>query len=310
MNFQKLELNNRLKLSISELVDSGKLPHAIVIEGGSEDTRVKLARLLAASLVCTSSKNRPCTLCPACVNVFGGRSGSKKFAGEKLLAQKIQHPDISEFEKEKNRKQFSIKIVRDHIRKEAYIIPNGAGAKVFILLESHLMTTQAQNALLKILEEPPSYLCFILECTSKSLLLPTVLSRATCFSLGQLELGDGVRAKKMELAAQTAEEIALAITAPHEYELLKKTAVFEKNKNLLALCLPELELIVRDALVLQAAGKETFSAPSKAAEILAKDLSQVRLFKLIKEIRLLYEATLRNANNNLLITLTCSRLRV
>ena len=309
MNFQNLELNSRLKQSLSELVDAGKLPHAIVIEGGSTDTRVKLARLLAASLVCTSNEDRPCTICPACIKVFGGRSGTKKFAGEKLLAEKTQHPDIGEVEKEKDRKRFSIDIIRT-IRREAYIIPNESKVKVYVLLESHLMTTEAQNALLKILEEPPPYLCFILECTSKNLLLPTVLSRATCFSLGQPELGDGVRAKKMELAAQLAEELALAITAPHEYELLKKTAAFEKKNDLLALCLPELELMVRDALVLQAGGKTMFSASPRAAAVLAKDLTQAKLFKLIQEIRLLYEATLRNANNNLLITLTCSRLRV
>jgi DNA polymerase-3 subunit delta' len=233
----------------------------------------------------------------------------KKNAGDKLLGQKLLHADITEFEKEKDRKRFSIKIIRD-IRKAAYVVPNEAKAKVYILLESQLMTTEAQNALLKILEEPPSYLCFILECSSKNLLLPTVLSRATCFSLGQLELGDGVRAKKMELAAQTAEEMALAITAPHAYDLLKKTAVFEKNNKLLALCLPELELIVRDALVLQAGSSDTFSASPKAAAVLAGDLSQARLLKLIEEIRLLDEAIQRNANNNLLITRVCSRLRV
>ena len=309
MDFHNLELNSRLKHSLSELVDAGKLPHTIIIEGGSADTRVKLARLLAASLVCVSMTDRPCAVCPACEKAFGTKAGGKKSAGDKLLGKKLLHPDISEVEKEKDRKRFSINIIRK-IRKEAYITPNEAKAKVYIVLESHLMTTEAQNAFLKILEEPPSYLCFILECTSKSLLLPTVLSRAVCFSLGQLELGDGVRAKKMELAAQTATDIAFAITAPYEYELLKKTAVFEKNKNLLALCLPELELIVRDALVLQAGGKETFSASPKAAAVLAGDLTQVRLFKLVEEIRLLYEATLRNANNNLLITLTCSRLRV
>lgn len=309
MKFHNLELNSRLKCSLSELVDSGRLPHAIIIEGGRRDTRVKLARLLAASLVCVSDEDRPCAVCSACVKAFGEKAGAKKSASDKLLAKKLQHQDISELEKEKDRKRFSIKIIRD-IRREAYILPGEAKVKVYILLESHLMTPEAQNALLKILEEPPSYLCFILECSSKNMLLQTILSRCVCFSLGQLELGDGVREKKLELAAQTAEDMALAITAPHEYELLKKTAVFEKKNDLLALCLPELELIVRDALVLQAGGKETFSASPKAATVLAKDLTQAKLFKLIEEIRLLYEATLRSANNNLLITLTCSRLRV
>lgn len=309
MNFHNLELNSRLKSSLSELVDSGKLPHAIIIEGGRTDTRIKLARLLAASLACVSQDDRPCAVCPACVKAFGEKVGKKKSTSDKLLAQKLQHQDIYEIEKEKDRKRFSIKIIRE-IRREAYIIPLEGTVKVYILTQAHLMTPEAQNALLKILEEPPPYLCFILECTSENLLLPTVLSRSVSFSLGQLDLGDGVRGKKLELAAQTAEEMAFAITAPHEYELLKKTAVFEKNKTLLPLCLPELELIIRDALVLQAGGKEFFSASPKAATALAGDLTQAKLLKLIEEIRLLDEAIMRSANNNLLITLTCSRLRV
>jgi len=309
MNFRELDLNSRLKFALSETVDSGKLPHAIILEGGTGDKRVKLARLLAASLICASNDNRPCLSCPACVKAFGSKLQEKKFAGEKLLSQRLQHADISEVEKEKDRKQFSIKVIRQ-IKREAYIVPNEADAKVYIFLEAHLMTIEAQNALLKILEEPPAYICFILECTSKNILLPTVLSRATCFNLGQLDLKDGVRAKKTELAAQTAAEIAGAITAPHEYELLKKTAVFEKNKALLPLCLPELELIVRDALVIKHGGTETFSASPAAAAAMAHELTQEKMLKLIEEIRLLYEATQRSANHNLLITRVCNRLRV
>lgn len=120
---------------------------------------------------------------------------------------------------------------------------------------------------------------------------------------------DGIRAKKTELAAQTAAEMAVALTAPHDYELLKKTAVFEKDKSLPALCLPELELMVRDALILQISGGECFSASPQAAQVLAEKLSREKLLQLIDEIRLLIEATQRSANNNLLITRICSRLR-
>jgi len=308
MNFQGLELNSRLKRSLSDMIDTGKLPHAIILEGGNADSRVKLARLLAAALVCKAGQDRPCKACGACVKAFGTKIGDKKFAGEKLLSQTLHHPDISEVEKEKDRKQFGIKVIRT-LRKEAYIVPNEADAKVYILLEAQLMNEQAQNAFLKILEEPPGYICFIMECTSKSIFLPTVLSRATCFSLGQLDLTDGIRAKKTEQAAQTAAEMAVALTATHDYELLKKTAVFEKDKNLPALCLPELELIIRDALILQITGGECFSASPEAAQVLAEKLTREKLLKLIVEIRLLIEATQRNANNNLLITRICSRLR-
>ena len=290
------------------MIDAGKLPHAIILEGGNADNRVKLARLLAAALVCKAAHDRPCKACAACVKSFGAKLEDKKFAGEKLLSQPLHHADISEIQKEKDRKQFSVKVIRI-LRKEAYIVPNEADAKVYILLEAQLMNEQAQNAFLKVLEEPPGYICFIMECTSKNILLPTVLSRAACFSLGQLDLTDGIRAKKTKLAAQTAAEMAVALTAPHDYELLKKTAVFEKDKSLPALCLPELELMVRDALILQISGGECFSASPQAAQVLAEKLSREKLLQLIDEIRLLIEATQRSANNNLLITRICSRLR-
>ncbi len=303
MNIHGLEINSRLKRSLSDMIDSGKLPHAIILEGGNSESRLGLARLLAAALVCTSQVNRPCKTCPACIKAFGEKPENKK-----LLNKKLKHPDISEVTKEPGKVQFGINPIRT-IRNEAYIVPNEADVKVYILSDAHLMNIQAQNAFLKILEEPPSYVCFILECTSKNVLLPTVLSRSTCFNLGQLEQNDGISNKKQELARQTAAEIAGAITAPYEYDLLKKTAPFEKDKKLIGLCLPELELIVRDALIIKLGNAETCSCSPQSAAILARDLSKDKLIQLIDEIRLLYEATERSANNNLLMTRLCSNLK-
>jgi len=69
------------------------------------------------------------------------------------------------------------------------------------------------------------------------------------------------------------------------------------------------ELIIRDALILQISGGECFSASPQAAQVLAEKLSREKLLRLIDEIRLLIEATQRSANNNLLVTRICSRLR-
>ena len=309
MNFQGLNLNDKLKRSLSETVDSGKLPHAIILEGGSADGRMKLARLLAAALVCTSNGERPCKACAACKKSFGARLHEKKYAGEKLLSEKLHHPDISEITKESNKTQFGINPIRV-MRSEAFIVPNEADVKVYILTDAHLLNTVAQNALLKILEEPPSYICFILECTSKSIFLPTVLSRSVAFSLGQLEKGEGFTSKKLEKAETAAKDIAAAVMAPKDYELLKCAAVFESDKPLIKLCLPELELIFRDALMMKLGKSEPLSVSPETAKALASKFSSEKLIKLIEETRNLLEAAERSANHNLLITLLCSRLRV
>lgn len=303
MDFHGLNINDRLKRSLSETVDSGRLPHAIILEGGNANARVKLARLLAASLVCTSPVNRPCKTCPQCKKAFGGAAHATDTASEKL-----NHPDIIEVTKEANKAEFGVTPIRA-LRSEAYIVPNEAQAKVFILIDAHLLNRNAQNAFLKILEEPPAYICFILECTNKNVLLPTVLSRAISFSLGQLEQGEGIKPEKLVKAQTAAAAIAGAVTAPNEFELMKNTAVLEKDKELLRLCLSELELIFRDACVLRFGGGTTISSAAETAAALSRNVTKEKLIRLTQEIKDLTDSVNKNANSNLLITRLCSKLR-
>lgn len=309
MNTQGMNLNSGLINSLSGMLAGNKMPHAVILEGGSAASRTKLARLIAAALVCTSEGERPCMGCRACKKTFGSRLNEKKYAGEKLLGEKLTHPDIGEVSKESDRVQFGVNPIRI-MRNEAFIVPNEADVKVYILSDAHLLNAQAQNALLKILEEPPAYICFILECSSSSILLPTVRSRSVVFNLGPQENSDGFSSKKREKAAKAATDIAKAVMAPKEYELLKCAAVFENDKTLLKLCLPELELIFRDALILKLAKSETMSVSPETAGLLASELSSEKLIKLIEETRKLLEAAERSANHNLLITLLSSRLSI
>jgi len=309
MDFQGMKVNSGLKDALSAMVASNKMPHAIILEGSSAAGRMKLARLIAASLVCTSAGERPCMVCSACKKSFGSRRGEKKYAGDKLLSEKLNHPDISEIAKESDRVQFGINPIRI-MRSEAFIMPNESDVKVYILSDAHLLNAQAQNALLKILEEPPAYICFILECSSSSILLQTVRSRSVVFNLGPPEKGEGISSKKMEKAAAAAANVASAVMAPKEYELLKSAAVFENDKVLLKLALPELELIFRDALVIKMGNSETMSVSPETAGLLAEAFPGEKLIKLIEETRKLQEAIERNANHNLLITLLSSRLKV
>ena len=147
------------------LVAQDRLPHACVLESGTAEERMVLAKDLAKALVCKSGVNRPCNTCDACRKADGGN-----------------HPDILFVGPENGRKTISVETVRN-MRDNAYVLPNEADRKVYIIDPADTMQDYAQNALLKILEEPPSYATFLLLCTTKASLLPTVLSRTAVYSL-------------------------------------------------------------------------------------------------------------------------------
>ena len=134
------DLNNSVEKSISAAMHSKRFPHAVIIEGGSSEERMMLAQKTAAALVCSGGGLKPCFNCPDC---------------RKTSAH--SHADILVYSVEDKPKAFKVDIVRE-IRNKAYIVPNEANRKVFILENSHTMGNEGQNAILKILEEPPSYI--------------------------------------------------------------------------------------------------------------------------------------------------------
>lgn len=164
MEFQHFLGNEKIKAQLSALVDGGRLPHAVVLEGESGLGKRTLAGELAAALVCRG-EHRPCDSCPQCHKARAG-----------------VHPDILVYAPEGGARSFHKKTV-DQIVGDVYMTPNEADYKIYILVNAHLMSVQAQNAILKVLEEPPAYVRFILTVENKSALLPTVLSRSVVFRL-------------------------------------------------------------------------------------------------------------------------------
>ena len=164
MEFKHFLGNEKIKAQLSALVDGGRLPHAVVLEGESGLGKRTLAGELAAALVCRG-EHRPCDSCPQCHKARAG-----------------VHPDILVYAPEGGARSFHKKTV-DQIVGDVYMTPNEADYKIYILVNAHLMSVQAQNAILKVLEEPPAYVRFILTVENKSALLPTVLSRSVVFRL-------------------------------------------------------------------------------------------------------------------------------
>ncbi len=284
------DLNNTVEKSISAAMHSKRFPHAVILEGGSSEERMSLAKKTAAALVCSGGGIVPCFNCPNC---------------KKALAD--SHADILVYSVEDKPKAFKVDIVRE-IRNKAYIVPNEADRKVFILENSHTMGNEGQNAILKILEEPPSYISFILLCSSKSGFLPTVLSRATVYNLGETS-AEGSREIPWEDVVNAAKGIATAAAALDDIEIIKAAAVFEKNPKLLKAALPVIQEIFAQTIRKKYSVCDAESEFSDTVAAIEPKLSRRALLALIENTDAIMNSIRLNANHNLTVTALCTKLR-
>ena len=157
MAFESLLGNERLKQNLAESLAKGHIAHFYLISGPEGSGRHTLARLLAAAILCRGSR-RPCLTCGPCRKVMEGN-----------------HPDFITVE-DPEHKNVAVKIVRQ-IREDVFILPNESDHKVYLFPQE--LGIEGQNALLKILEEPPKHGVFLLLTDNPDKLLPTVRSRCT-----------------------------------------------------------------------------------------------------------------------------------
>ena len=174
MGFEGLLGNDRLKENLRKSIGSGRISHFYLICGPEGAGKRTLARLLAAAVLCKSA-DKPCLSCAAC---------------RKVMAD--THPDVITVE-EPEKKTLSVEAVR-RMRADVYIQPNEADRKIYLLPQE--LRVEGQNALLKILEEPPAYGVFILLADNPEMLLPTVRSR--CTELKLLPLPEGLLRSRLQ----------------------------------------------------------------------------------------------------------------
>lgn len=326
MRFDGFAGNAEAKKLLSACIDGERFPHALLLEGSEGSGRRTLAALIAKAAVCTAPEGtqRPCGVCPACIK-----------------AAADAHPDIRREGGDGASRSFHIDVVRS-VRDDAYILPNEAPRRVMILAGAQGMTEQAQNALLKILEEPPAHVVFVLTCLNRSALLPTVLSRTLCVTLGPVGEEEALPILREKLPGRTDSEllsslrlfggligpavkglddgsfqqvleltprIAAAVAASDELELLRATAPLEKDKTAVPGVLSGCKLIFRDALARRCGGDSTLSPSPEAADQLAAALTRGQLIALMEAVDGLLAALPRNMGHTLLLTLICSRLR-
>ncbi len=275
--------------SILKTLDSffseGRKPHAMLIDGGSEKERETLSLLAARMLVCGNSDRTPCGECENC-----------RKAKEKI------HPDIITIKKPDDKKHF----VKDDVKRmvgEAYLTPNEASTKVYIISEIQLMTEESQNLLLKILEEPPVYTSFILTAQTANAVIGTVLSRVVRIRLGKI-----AKADYTEKAEKVVMALVGALASPYEIDKIIATAALDGNKQLTAEVLDMFCLVLRDAVALKTTGGIKLSTEIAETYGIAQRFSLSKLLDMYDKVNSLLRSLENNPNYTLLSAVLCASL--
>lgn len=162
---------------LKNAVKNNRIPHALLFSGPRGVGKTTTARILAMALNCENIENgEPCLKCKSCKDIIDGRD-----------------VDVVEIDGASNR---GIDEVRD-LRDKAGYVAISAKNKVFIIDEVHMLTKEAFNALLKILEEPPEHVKFIFCTTEPFNVIPTILSRCQRFDFKRLPISEIVKQLKI-----------------------------------------------------------------------------------------------------------------
>lgn len=169
-NFSDFVGQKHIVEAISAAVSQDIISHAYLFDGPKGTGKTSMARLLAKAINCQNRKpgeSEPCNDCDSCLDINSGRA-----------------IDLIEIDAASNRGIDDIRQLREDIN----FLPVKSQYKVLILDESHRLTKDAVNALLKTLEEPPAHAVFILATTEVYNMLPTIVSRCQRFDFHNLNL--------------------------------------------------------------------------------------------------------------------------
>ena len=181
LKFDEICGHEKVKEHMINAVKQKKPSHAYIITGPKLSGKKTIATTFAAALQCEAPEgDKPCMQCRSCKKLLSGN-----------------HPDV--FFVEKSKSAVSIDDIRTQIKDNIFIKPYESPYKIFIISEAEKMRAEAQNALLKTLEEPPAYVVIILLCSSKEMMLPTILSRCVNLELRPVE---GTKIKKYLMEEQ------------------------------------------------------------------------------------------------------------
>ena len=256
-----LKGNESVRKSLENAIASRRIPHAFMVEGAAGLGKHTLAHYIALAAVCEGG-GLPCGECRGC-----------------HLAEVGSHPDISYIGPEDGKKNITVAQIRE-LRAEAFVKAHMAAHRVFVVESADRMNDQAQNALLKVLEEPPAGVIFILLVSSRTVMLETIVSRCTVLTLSvpcfedalsavaaktkatPEAIGDALKktgnnvglaigelsSKKEAPAKGAAEEFLRLLFSGSELDMLKVTHPFEKDRAIAEEFFSELKICIAKEL--------------------------------------------------------------
>ncbi len=312
-----MELNLAEKRALLDEVNRGVISHAYIIEGALGVGKRSFARLLAKAILCTAS-HKPCGACTACRKCDGG-----------------VHPDLHVYGADGA--SFKVDLVRE-IKRAVNLTPNEGARAVYILEGAQAMTVAAQNALLKVFEEPPEGTTFLLVTEKKEALLPTVRSRgrivrlsaaddetvravlkekfptakdkeleeAVRIAAGCVGVGEAVLKKEGKAERESALKLCTAIYGDSgRYALYNAFLGQMKKRDALIPVMDALAAAARDVLVCKLACGEAVLLPSDTAREFAETATAKTLYDIFEAALECGRSLRRNTDPGIAVSQLC-----
>lgn len=316
MNFSDIIGQSLLVKRLRSILTSGRIAHAYLLVGPAGAGKRTIADIFARALLCESEGAKPCDRCHSCRQYLTGN-----------------HPDIKRITLD----QSSIKI--DQIRElqqDIQVKPYQADRKVYIIENAQAMTVQAQNALLKTLEEPPSFAVLLLLADGTQGLLPTILSRCQILKLHRrtieeigriIQINTGLSEDESQIFARLADGLpgrGLELARSQEFsrlredvfafvqklgrqdglDILEDTLFFLERRDRIDAILDCLTLWLRDLLVLKETGDASLIVNLDKISLFNQQIeffTTVKIKNMIEEIERCRRMLKGNANFQLTI---------
>lgn len=316
--------NDIIKNTIRSMIEKDRVVNSLLIYGEKGLGKKTMADYISASLLCENGKGVPCGECKSC----------------KMILHKT-HPDVIYAVPSGKSGNYKIDTLREIVQ-NASIMPNEGKYKIYIIADMDNTLVSAQNALLKLIEEPPDHCIIILTASSRSSLLPTIISRVVSLSVHEVSksscenalsesgydredikkavqiLGGNIGKCKSYLdgedivdAVTTTKNITDAVVSGDEYLMLKQFSELIGDKNMTVMVLNLLCEVIRDAMSVSAGCDEKIliSTYKSGAVKLSENLSKIKARKIYLAITKYIERINSNGNLSLALNALCSEIK-
>ncbi|HOB19782.1 MAG TPA: DNA polymerase III subunit delta' [Candidatus Atribacteria bacterium] len=281
MNTSGIVGQSQLLRMMDSILSGGRIAHAYIFAGPRGAGKKTLSSLFVKAMLCRTPGDKPCHACKTCRQYDSGN-----------------HPDVSRISRPEDKQIIPVDLIRA-MRDDIIVKPFQNGKKIFFIYEADRMTEQAQNALLKTLEEPPDHACIILLTENMNALLPTILSRCQIFRISSLPVRDAAQIvmQRLGLPAQEARVyaalargipgLALELAGDGDFReqrnrllagldsaglsgLLELGPVFAQRRESVFNLLDMVELWFRDLLVMKETGDESLVVNADKVDLLRR----------------------------------------